>query len=136
MRVAPRPSSSKSKSRSAAETVEGAALSLEGVDNVESCHSLSLGMLCVGDRVANDVLQEGPKYIPGLLVDEGGDTLDSSAASQATNRWLSDAQDCLLEGLLCVTLGSDLSIALANFASACHVSVCEVELRCYDYKLN
>ena len=134
--VAPQPPSSESESRSAAETVEGAALSLQGVDNIESCHSLSLGMLCVGDRVANDILQEGPKHVPGLLVDEGGDTLDSSAASQPTNRWLSDAQDSLLEGLLCVTLGSDLSVALADFASACHVCVCEVELRCYDYKLN
>jgi len=37
------------RTRSAAETVESAALSLEGIDHVESCHSLPLGMLSVGD---------------------------------------------------------------------------------------
>jgi hypothetical protein len=41
---------------SASETVKGAALSLESVDYVESCHSLPLGMLCVGDGIADDVL--------------------------------------------------------------------------------
>ena len=41
------------------ETVQSAALSLEGVDNVEGCNSLTLGVLSVGNSVADDALKEG-----------------------------------------------------------------------------
>ena len=43
----------------ATETVKGAALSLERVDNIEGCDCLALGVLSVGDRVADDTLEEG-----------------------------------------------------------------------------
>ena len=43
---------------SAAEAVQGPALPLEGIDNVHGSDSLSLGMLSVGDSVADDILQE------------------------------------------------------------------------------
>ncbi|KFW77904.1 hypothetical protein N305_08106, partial [Manacus vitellinus] len=42
----------------AAEAVEGASLALEGVDHVHGSDRLSLGVLGVGDGVANHVLQE------------------------------------------------------------------------------
>lgn len=114
---------------SPAEAVESAALSLEGVDNVESCDGLPLGVLCVGDRVADHVLEEAPEDVPGLLVDERGDALDATAASQATDRWLGDPEDRLLEGLLGVTLGADLAVAFANFASSCHSECSEFVLK-------
>ena len=37
------------------ETVEGAALTLESVDDVEGGDGLALGVLSVGDRVTNDL---------------------------------------------------------------------------------
>jgi len=40
-----------------AETVEGSSLSLERVDDVERGDGLSLGVLSVGDRVSDDVLE-------------------------------------------------------------------------------
>ena len=40
------------------EAVEGASLSLEGVDDIHSRHGLSLGVLAVGDSVTDDVLEE------------------------------------------------------------------------------
>jgi hypothetical protein len=40
-----------------AETVQGAALALEGIDNVERSDSLALGVFSVGDRVADNVLE-------------------------------------------------------------------------------
>jgi hypothetical protein len=43
--------------RLGAETVEGAALALESVDDVERGDGLALGVLSVGDRVADDVLE-------------------------------------------------------------------------------
>jgi hypothetical protein len=51
------------------ETIQSAALSLEGVDNVEGSDSLALGVLSVGDSVTNDTLQEGLQNTTGLLVD-------------------------------------------------------------------
>lgn len=44
---------------STTETVEGTALALESIDDVERSDSLTLGVLGVGDSVANDSLQEG-----------------------------------------------------------------------------
>ena len=55
---------------SSTETVEGSALSLESVDNVESGDGLSLGVLGVGDRVSDDVLEEVSQDKSGLVVDE------------------------------------------------------------------
>ena len=41
------------------ETVERAALALEGVDHVERGDRLTLGVLGVGDGVTDDALEEG-----------------------------------------------------------------------------
>ena len=41
-----------------AEAVEGLALTLEGVDDVEGRHGLALGVLGVGDGVTDNVLKE------------------------------------------------------------------------------
>ena len=54
------------------ETVEGTALSLEGVDNVEGGDSLALGVLSVGDGVADNTLEEGLEDTTGLFVDHCG----------------------------------------------------------------
>lgn len=51
------------------ETVKGAALSLEGVHNIERCDGLSLGMLGVGDGITDDSLEESLQNTTGLLVD-------------------------------------------------------------------
>jgi len=53
------------------ETVKGAALALEGVDDVEGGDSLALGVLSVGDGVTDDTLEEGLQYTTGLFVDHG-----------------------------------------------------------------
>ena len=51
------------------ETVEGAALALERVDDVQRRDGLALGVLGVGDRVADDTLEEGLEDTTGLVVD-------------------------------------------------------------------
>ena len=55
------------------ETVESAALSLEGIDNVEGCDSLSLGVFGVGDCVTDDTFEEGLEDTTGFFVDHCGD---------------------------------------------------------------
>ena len=51
-----------------AEAIEGAALTLESIDNVEGGDGLSLGVLSVGDSVTDDVLQEDLENTTRLLI--------------------------------------------------------------------
>ena len=51
------------------ETVQGAALSLERVDDIQRGHGLALGVLGVGDGVTDDTLEEGLENTSGLFVD-------------------------------------------------------------------
>ena len=53
----------------ATEPVQGAALALEGVHDVERGDGLALGVLGVGDGVADDALEEGLEDAAGFLVD-------------------------------------------------------------------
>ena len=69
--------------RLAAKAVEGLALALEGVDNVHGGDSLPLGVLGVGDGVADHVLQEDLEDAAGFLVDQAGDPLDTAPPGQA-----------------------------------------------------
>ena len=62
--------------RLATEAVESLALALERVDN--GGDGLPLGVLGVGDSVADHVLQEDLQDAAGLLVDQAGDPLDTA----------------------------------------------------------
>jgi len=53
------------------ETVEGTALALEGIDNIEGGNSLALGVLSVGDGITDDTLEEGLENTTGFFVDHG-----------------------------------------------------------------
>ena len=101
------------------ETVKGAALTLESVDDVEGGDGLTLGVLGVGDSVTDDGLKEGLEHTAGLLVDHGGDTLDTTTTSETTDSGLSDTLDVVTQDLA-VTLGATLAETLASFA-ACRI---------------
>jgi len=95
-----------------AEAVEGAALPLEGVDNVKSSDGLAAGMLSVGDGVTDDVLKEDLEDTTGLLVDQARDTLDTTTASQTADGGLSDTLDVVAKDLpvpLCTALAETLA---------------------------
>jgi len=55
--------------RLATKTVEGTALPLEGVDDVEGGDGLALGVLSICDRVADDAFEESLEDTAGLFVD-------------------------------------------------------------------
>ena len=55
------------------ETVQGAALSLQSIDDVERGDGLTLGVLSVGDGITDDALEEGLEDSTGLLVDDCGE---------------------------------------------------------------
>ena len=107
------------KNALAAEAVQGAALPLESVHDVEGRDGLAAGVLGVGDRVADHVLEEHLEHTAGLLVDEPGDALDTAAASQAPDGGLGDTLDVVAQDLA-VPLGAALAEALAAFAASGH----------------
>ena len=107
------------------ESVEGAALPLESIDDVHGSDGLSLGVLRVGDSITDDVLKEHLQHSTSLLVDKARDALDTATAGKTTDGWLGDPLDVVTENLP-VTLGASLSETLASFATSRHVFLREM----------
>jgi hypothetical protein len=101
------------------EAVEGAALALEGVDDVKSSDGLAASVLSVGDSIADDVLKEHLQNTSGLLVDEAGDALDTTSACQTADGGLRDALDVVSEDLS-VALSAALAQTFASFSATRH----------------
>ena len=108
------------RGRLASETVESAALALEGVDDVHGGDGLAAGVLGVGDGVTDDVLEEDLEDTAGLFIDHAGDALDTTTASQTADGGLGDALDVVAKNLA-VTLGAALAQSLTSLATTRHV---------------
>ena len=104
-------------SSSSTETVEGSALSLEGIDDIEGGDGLSLGVLGVGDGVLDNVLEELSEDNSGLVIDEGADSLDTTSSGESSDSWLGDTEDGVLDGLGGESLGSTLSSDFTELSS-------------------
>ena len=102
------------------ESVQGASLPLEGIDNIHGGDGLPLGVFGVGDGIPDDVLKENLEDSTGLLIDKSRDTLDSSTASQPSDGGLGDSLDVVSQHLA-VTLGASLSESLSSFTTSSHV---------------
>jgi hypothetical protein len=72
------------------ETVDGSALTLEGVDNIQRSNGLSLGVLSVSDGITDNVFQEDLEDTTGFFVDQTRDTLDTTTTGETTDSGLSD----------------------------------------------
>ena len=92
-------------------------MSLESVDDIESGDGLSLGVLSVGDRVSDHVLEEGSEDNSGLVVDERADSLDSTSSSKSSDGRLGDSHDGGLDRFGGVSLGSGLSGDLSELSA-------------------
>ena len=102
------------------ESVEGATLPLESVDHIHGGDGLPLGVLGVGNGIADDVLQEDLQYSTSLLVDKSGDSLDASSAGQPPDGGFGDALDVITQDLP-VPLSASLAQALTSFATSRHL---------------
>lgn len=102
-----------------AESVQSTALAFQSVDDVHGGDGLSLGVLGVGDCVADDVLEEDLENTASLLVDQTRDTLDTASASKTTDRRFRDSLDVITK-YFSVTLGASFSESLSSFASSRH----------------
>jgi hypothetical protein len=101
------------------ESVEGASLTLERVDDVHRGDGLSARVLGVGDGITDDVLEEDLEHAAGLLIDQAADALDTTATSETTDGRLGDPLDVITQHLA-VTLGAALAQTLSSFAATGH----------------
>ena len=62
-----------------------------GVDDIERRDGLSLGVLGVGDCIADDTFKEDLEDTAGFFVDEAGDTLDTPSTRETTDSGLCDS---------------------------------------------
>ena len=99
------------------ESVQGPSLSLQSVDDVHGCDGLPLGVLGVGDGITDDVFQENLEDTTGFFVDQAGDTLDTTSASQSSDGGLGDSLDVITKNLS-VTLGASFSQSLSSFTTS------------------
>ena len=95
-------------------------MTLEGVDDIHGGDGLAAGVLGVGHGVADDVLEEDLEDAAGLVVDEAGDALDTTTASETADCGLGDALDVIPENLA-VTLGAALAESLSSFTTSRHL---------------
>ena len=103
------------------ESVEGTALTLQSIDDIHGSDSLSLGVLGVSDGISDDIFKEDLEDTAGLFIDEAGDTLDTTTASETANGRLGDTLDVITQHFA-MTLGASLSEALSSFAATRHDS--------------
>ena len=104
------------------ESVQSAALPLEGVHYVHSSDGLPLGMLGVGDGITDDTLKEHLEHTTGLFVDEARDALHSTTTSQSADGGLGDTLDIITQHFP-VPLGTSFAQPLAALSASSHVEV-------------
>ena len=100
-------------------------MSLEGVDDVHSSDGFSSGVLSVGHGVSDDTFQESLEDLPGVIIDEGGDSLDTTSSGESSDSGLGDALD-RGSGVSLVSspLGADFTLSsdsLATFSLSSHL---------------
>ena len=76
-------------------SVQRLTLSFEGIHHVHGSNGLTTGVLGVGYRVTNDVLEEYLKNTTSLLVDESGDTFDTTTTCETTNSGFRNTLDVI-----------------------------------------
>ena len=102
------------------EAVNGSALTLEGVDHIESGHRLPPRVFRVGHGVFHHILQKGLDHRSGFLIDLARDSLHSAPPRQSADGRLGDPGDVAFTALA-ESLGSSLSQSFASFSSSGHI---------------
>ena len=77
--------------KSTSETIDGSALSLEGIDDIQSSHGFSSGVLGVGHSISDDSFEEALEDLSGIIIDERRDSLDTSSSGESSDSGLGDA---------------------------------------------
>lgn len=101
------------------ESVQGASLPLESIDDVHGSDGLPLSVLGIGDCITDYILKEDLEDTASLFVNEPRYAFDSTTTSQTTNSWLGDTLDVIAQHLA-MPLCASLSQSFSSFATASH----------------
>ena len=102
-----------------AKTVEGTALTFEGVDDVHGGDGLPLGVLSVCDSIPDHVLEEYLEDTTGFFVDETADSLDTTSSGQTPDCRLGNTLDIVSQDFP-VTLSASFTKPLTALATSSH----------------
>ncbi len=97
--------------------IEGAAITLQRIDDVHDSDGLAAGVLSVSHCILDDILEEQLEGHTGLLVDETRDALHTTTASETADGGLGDALGVVAEHLA-VALEAALAESLASLAAS------------------
>lgn len=105
----------------ASETVQGAALSLQGVHDIHGGDGLAFGVLAVCDCITDDILEKHLQYTACLFVDQTGDPLDTTSPGKSSDCWFGNTLDVVSQHFA-VSFCASLSESLSSFTASRHVA--------------
>lgn len=104
----------------ASETVQGAALSLQGVHDIHGGDGLAFGVLAVSDCITDDILEEYLQDSTCFFVYQTWYSLDPTSPGKSSDCRLGNTLDVVSKHLA-VTFCASLSEPLSSFSTTRHV---------------
>jgi hypothetical protein len=105
-----------------AETVQGATLTFQCIDDVHGGDSLPLGVFSVCDSITDDVLKEHFQDTTSFLIDKTADTLDTTTTGQSTDCRLGDTLDVITQHFA-MAFRSSFAETFSSLSASSHVEL-------------
>merc|ERR1719384_2410480 len=96
------------------ESVDGASLAFQSINDVEGCDRLSSCVFGISNGITQYVLEKRFQHTSRLLVDEPANTLDTTSPGQTSDGGLRDPLD---------SLSKNLPMALSAFLTHCKIRI-------------
>ena len=110
------------KLRLTSESVQGASLAFQGIDDIHSGDGLPLGVLGVGDCISDHVFEENFEDTSSFFVDQSTDSFYTTTTRQTADGWLRDSLDVVTKNLS-MTLGASFSQSFSSFSASRHLDL-------------
>ena len=110
------------KLRLTSESVQGASLAFQGIDDIHSGDGLPLGVLGVGDSISDHVFEENFEDTSSFFVDQSTDSFYTTTTRQTADGWLRDSLDVVTKNLS-MTLGASFSQSFSSFSTSRHLDL-------------
>ena len=110
------------KLRLTSESVQGASLAFQGIDDIHSGDGLPLGVLSVCDSISDHVFEENFEDSSSFFVDQSTDSFYTTTTRQTADGWLRDSLDVVTKNFS-MTLGASFSQSLSSFSASRHLDL-------------
>ena len=110
------------KLRLTSESVQGASLAFQGIDDIHSGDGLPLGVLSVCDSISDHVFKENFEDSSSFFVDQSTDSFYTTTTRQTADGWLRDSLDVVTKNFS-MTLGASFSQSLSSFSASRHLDL-------------